>query len=233
MAIGASGPDVGWLHEFLASRDFQRVPEGMTATATTIELVAEFAADLGVSGDVTAFDPAWVVWLPHSPYEIATLELSPGMPAPGEGSAIATTWATLTAVDYEPIEGAPIEFGVGAAYVLTLGEVEVPLDANGDLTPGGLTELGLDLAESATEEAQGTVRRAEPRVVWSVPSAAIGTGPSGHLCIWVERGPAYEALPVAAISSQAGVTYLEPGSEPVMVLTNPADVLTSTSCPSS
>lgn len=233
LGAGAMGADVGWLHEFLTSYGFSKVPGGTTATPETMNLVTELAGELGVTGEVTAFDPSWVVWLPQTPYEIASLELAPGAPAPSEGSIIATTSSSLSAVDYQTLDGGPIEFDPGTAYVLTIGDLEVSLDATGLVTPDGLMRLSSALGRTAEGEGQGTVRREEPRPVWSIPTAAISSGAAGDLCIWVERQGDYEAVPIVALSSQAGVTYVEPGDSPPMLLTNPADVLASPSCPSS
>lgn len=232
LASGSTGPDVGWLHDFLNSLGFA-APNGNVMTDASVAAVSALAKQLGITGAVAAFDPAWVVWLPRTPFAMASVTLVVGAPAPPAGSAIATAPPTLTTLGLQPVDGAAFDSSLTSDYVVSVNGIDLELDADGNVPEVERTRLAESLASETPEEIQGSVRRKAPIAVWTVPTTAVSSGRGGDACVWVQRDGDYVAQLVTVVGSQAGVTYVERPSERESVLVNPADILESTECPSS
>jgi len=232
LALGDTGRDVEALHELLQTRGLLRIDAGNgMVTPATMDAVTTLAGELGVPGPTQAFDPAWIVWLAADPFPVASIEMEAGQLAPSAGSVIATSPPNLAAVAIQPLDGVPLDVSSTDSYVLAVRGAEFDLQAGLALDRAALDRLSA-LIGVADETVEGSIYRSQPRLVWTVPTTAVSSGPGGELCVWVEEGVGYEATPVTLVSSQAGVTYLEPRGTTVMLLTNPAEVLDEPSCPS-
>lgn len=233
LTSGTTGRDVDWMHGFLGSLGIE-VPDGDVMTDASIDAVEEYARHIGVVGDVPAFDPAWVVWLPSPQFRVSSLALVAGAPAPAPGSEIAASRATLASVVPRPLDGSALQLDSTSDYILSVAGVDLNVNAEGNVDGEGRTRLADSLGGDAPpEEVQGSIRREVSEPVWSVPTSAVSTGPTGEVCIWVERNGRYVVQPVTVVGSQAGVTYVERPSDTARILVNPADALESTACPSS
>lgn len=232
LALGDAGKDVEALHDLLRTRGLlQTNAADGVVTATTMDAVTALARELGVATPIQAFDPAWIVWLPVDPYPLAGIEMQAGQLAPSAGTTIATAPPNLADVAIQPLDGVPLDLTATDSYVLAVREVEFDLHAGPSLDRAALERLSA-LIGVADETVEGSIHRAQPRLVWTVPTAAVSSGPEGELCVWVDEGTDYAAMPISLVSSQAGVSYLEPRGTNVRLLTNPAEVLDEPSCPS-
>ncbi len=70
-----------------------------------VEAVNAFGATLGVRSPGGVFDPGWVVWLPVEPFEVVSVDVRLGGPAPGPGSVLLAGPAALAAVSVMSPEG--------------------------------------------------------------------------------------------------------------------------------
>lgn len=232
LGLGASGTDVRWLHDALVSLGYLGAGVGPSDVFSEASLggVRALARALGAAQDVEAFDPAWVVWLPDDPFPVASILVAAGQPAPAAGATLATQGLQLVGAFIRPLDGGQLTSGAG--YLLSIGEVTVPLAEDGTVGGKALSTLGATLAP-LDEVLQGTVHRAEPLHVWSVPTTALGASPNGQVCMWVVDHDAYTATEVTVLQSQAGFTYIAPLEDEPSVLANPTDVLDVIECPSS
>lgn len=235
LRLGDRGPDVVWLHDVLTRLGYlgARPPDASVVSATTVTAVRALAAALHVVGEVDTFDPGWFVWLPDEPYQVSTVALKAGAPAPPAGSVVAAGRMLLTGVGLARTEDGPLALQPDVGYLLSLADVEVPVDpvttsvAGNDLPvlQGVLTP---DLATAA-----GTISRAAPLAVWPIPTAAVMAGSDGRLCLWISGPDGFEAIPVTVLAARAGVTFVRPpAADGTKVLQNPAEVLTEPACPS-
>jgi hypothetical protein len=240
LATDDQGPDVGWLHDVLRGLGYlQQVPDDDSRVSeATIGAVRAMAVELGVIGPVDAFDPGWFAWLPEEPFEVESVELTAGAPAPSAGTPLATGAAQLDAVTLQRLDGGPLTPEPGVAYVLEMEGEELPLDADADadadagtVDADGLVRLSAALPP-LLDSASGSVRRVRPLAVWAIPSAAVMSGAQGQLCIWTDAGGRYEALAVDVVAGRAGVTFSRPPTPSALVLHNPAEILAEPACPS-
>jgi hypothetical protein len=234
LALDDEGPDVAWLHDVLVVLGYLEQPptDSAQVTPATVRAVGDMAADLGVIGSIDAFDPTWFVWLPMESFEVVSVELTAGAPAPPNGTPIAAGAPLLSALALQRVDGPPLTLEPGVPYVLELAGEDLTLDNDtATVDEAGLVRLAAVLPP-LLESGSGSVRRAEPLVVWSLPSAAVMSGSGGQLCIWTEAGGQYEAVPVEVVAGRAGVTFLRPPAASANVLQNPAEILAEPACPS-
>lgn len=234
LTIGDGGSDVVWLHDALAAFGHLRdEPNDPTRVgSSTISAINGLATEIGVIGPVDAFDPAWLVWLPEETFEVISVALIAGAPAPSGGTPIASGSPQLTEMSLRRLEGGPLGLEAGVDYLLTIEGTEVPLDPDtASVDSDNLVRLS-DVLQPLVDSVSGSVRRAEPLMVWALPAAAVMSGTGGDLCVWVASGSGYEALDVEVISGRAGLTFVLPATPRADVLHNPADIIAEPTCPS-
>jgi hypothetical protein len=237
--LGAStrGPDVATLHDMLLGLGFiPQLPADPTVFSFATSLaVQDLNESLGSSGQ--AFDPGTVIWLPLTPFPVATFEPEPGVQAPASGTVIATSPPALTAASLQPIQpDRPISVEPGVSYLLIKGDLQLPFDEVAlTLTGERLLELAAVL-DPLAEQTDATIERATPLRALSLPATAISANAEGGLCAWVvdpKNGGGYRAVAVTLAGSSLGVTNVATGLAATdQVLANPADVLADTECPS-
>lgn len=235
LGLDDRGPDVGWLHDALASLGYMEGVSNQDRERTseaTLLAIGGLATDLGISSTVSAFDPAWFVWLPQS-LQVEAIELTVGSPAPPAGSAIAASRARLGAATLQTMDGQQLELDRDVSYLLEIAGEELSLDSEiGTVNEAGLARLSTALP-ARLDSASGTVRREQPVPVWALPSAAVMSNASGQLCVWIESGDQFEAVGVVVVAGRAGVTFIVPPMTAANVLHNPSQILAQPTCPSS
>ena len=231
LQIGDRGRDVAWLHVVLAAAGVGSELEGEEVTGDTAEAIRSLAAQLGAKPE-PVFDPAWIVWLPERPYQLATLELGVGTEAPGRGVAIATSHPTLASLTLTALDGGAIAPVSGVSQSLSVGGVTVELEPDGRPGTAALAALA-EVVPRDGEAIEGSLARTVPEAVWSVPTTAVMSGRRGDVCIWLLDGTSYSARSVEVRAARAGATFLAPlADSPMPVLMNPAAVIDEPSCPS-
>lgn len=233
LTLGDEGSDVVWLHASLVTLGYleQSRANDTLVSEATMSAVRALAAELGATGGIDAFDPAWFVWLPVEPFTVASVEMAAGAPAPPTGTPIAAGPSRLSSMDLRRVDGAALGLEPAVKYVLELAGERLQLDSETRTVDAeGLTRLTAALPTLAAS-ASGSVTRATPLTVWSLPSAAIMVNLSGQLCIWVDNDGEYEALPAEVVGGRAGVSFVVPEAPTANVLQNPAQILADPSCP--
>lgn len=232
LALGDIGRDVSWLNQtLLLLGHLDAAPAGEAQVSEdTLSAIESLAASLGVAG-AAVFDPGWFIWLPQSGFAVESVGLVPGAPAPAPGTPIASGPRTLQGLLLRPIDGSSLQFDPDGQYLLAVGDADFPLDASGAVPQESLAEVAGAL-DPAAETLAGSVHRAVPLAVWAVPTAAVMTGQSGRLCVWVSGADGYRPLEVRVRAARAGVTFVDPAAaDGTPILYNPAMVLADAGCP--
>jgi len=221
------GPDVMMLQELLASWGLYEGEMDGDYGAGTVAAVKEWAAGLGVLKPSGGFDPAWLVWLPASEFEVGAIPAQVGFPAPAAGSAILIGPTPI--IDVVINDPAAAISGFDGTWVLRIGNDEYTL-VDGRLTAESL-ELLASTATSEDRELSASVRRATPETTLEIPPSAIVTNADGSTCVWLETGGGFEPTMIT-LTAGSGIRVgagpeLEPGDA---VLVNPLDVLPDPEC---
>lgn len=251
IASGASGPDVQALNEMLVALGYMdALPSDPTvATYATSLGIRNMAKALGVPTAATTFDPAWVVWLPSSPFPVATLSLVPGQQAPPPGTTIAAGQSTLTSATLSAANQGTLAIDPSAKWVVVVNGKSFPVDAAKlSVETSALAGLAAILPQPSASGSSGgaapnsfggganttsgTVQRAEPLNAAAIPSTAVMTGAKGQLCAWIPDGKQYRAVDVTVADARAGITDVTSGlTAGEQLLANPGQVLAAPQCP--
>lgn len=225
--VNDRGDDVVMLQAVLERFGYLTVSTDGVFRQSTLVAVRSWAADLGVPGTVSGFDPGWVVWLPGSGFEVASVNAVVGSPAPGLGEPLLVGARVVEELVLSPFDGARVV--LPGAWELEVSGVVVPL-IDGEPDAAGLAELAAVL-HLDTDVISGVVRLAVPRVVMDVPASAVVAGGDGVVCVYRPDGDGYVAVPVVLGSGRGGTVEVVSGlSDGDVVLANPGDVLTAPSC---
>lgn len=228
LSSGATGDDVADLQRLLASMGFSLGEADGRFGPATASAVKAFAAELGVPSPSGDFDPGWIIWLPHEVFQIATIPLVVGTPAPPAGTPVAATAKPLTAIKVLSTDQQTLS--LDPTLTLSVADQEFVAERSGALTSADLAILA-GLVEEGTESIEGIVRLtyAEPAI--QVPVSAVMTNPDAATCVWVSDQDSYTARAVTIVDggpSVVDVSGVEAGRE---VLVNPAETLDDPSCP--
>jgi peptidoglycan hydrolase-like protein with peptidoglycan-binding domain len=222
------GQDVAMLQDALFRFGYLDDPADGVFGSSTLSAVGSWAKDLGVTTEVSEFDPGWVIWLPRSEFVVGGVNLEPGHPVPELGEPVVSGPPLLDGVTLGATDGFPIV--LDGAWQLGIGDLTVELE-DGHVGVGGLQTISAIL-EPEVHELQGVVELANPRAVVDVPAAAIITGASGNLCVYKERPSGWMPVVVDVTSGRPGYAQVASGlSEGDVVLANPSDVLEMPACP--
>lgn len=249
---GARGPDVAQLQDLLTRLGYYEAEVTGVYGSATRAAVGEWSLDLQVPKTARTFDPAWVTWMPFEGFEVETVSVIKGAPAPQAGSELLVSTRVLLRLlltEYEP-EATPL---VEAPYVVDIDGVVMPIDVD-------TREVGdLDMIRNALswqeERITGELRLATEEAVLVVPAATVQTGADGSLCVWVFRGsegtpqadplsratePApgsvsedgYDVVSVTVRRDDFGSTAIATGiTDQDSLLANPHEILADPSCP--
>lgn len=218
---GSSGSDVEDLNRLLERLGLPS-GRGETFGAATESGVRALARRLG-AGDVTTFDPNWIVFLPTEPFVVASVEIAMATPAPPPGSIIARStqrlvaaWVTdaLAAPPSEPGSSAGVDEKaypprpVRESTTLVLGDLPLPLvEDRAHLAPAALDALSEALSGvEPTVEVEGVT--APPVDSWRLPAASILTAANGGSCVVVRRGDERPVIPVKVATTEGDTLYV-------------------------
>lgn len=221
LGAGDRGPDAEWLNGLLAELGHPHAT-GDRVTARTVRGVGGLARDLGIRGEVTVFDPTWLVYLPVSPMVVAEVGLTAGHPAPPAGEPVLTATADLeravlaergtyagSSLDTTGMDLSASLRALPGEQLLVAG-TPFPLDADGGaVAPEALSELAGKLAADSTGVTAQLVRDPGDEE-YVVPSAALVTGASGETCVTVAAPVANtgRTVPVHVVASTDGRTVI-------------------------
>ena len=253
IASGATGADVESLNDMLVALGYMdALPSDPTlATYTTSLGVRGLAKALGVPTATTTFDPAWVVWLPASPFTPASLDLVPGQPAPSPGSTFAAGQSTLTSATLAAANQGTLAIDPAAKWVVVVNGKSFAVDAAKQaVASSALADLAAVLPQPSSPSnggsgggapnsfgggqntTSGIVQRARPLDAAAIPSTSVMTGAKGQLCAWLPDGKQYRAVDVTVADARAGITDVTAGvTAGEQLLANPGQVLAAPQCP--
>ncbi|MGH2632919.1 MAG: hypothetical protein ACRDG3_05875 [Tepidiformaceae bacterium] len=235
ISSGMRGPDVVALHQMLVAlglMDAEPANPDLANFATT-QAIRAFETQIGIADPGGTFDPAWIVWLPASPFPLGSLDLAVGHPAPPPGTAIGAAVPLLLQAVATSNDPAGLSLDPAVAWVLAIGDATFHLDSGTtSVAKDDLAALAAVLKPNA-ETASGVVQRAQALHAVAIPSTAVMSGAEGQLCVWLPAGGGYTARPVTLSGAQAGVTNVATGLDAgEQILVNPGDALKQPQCPS-
>jgi hypothetical protein len=216
LVFGVEGADVEGLQAALAALGQSPGSSGRYDWATDAAWRAVVA---GVGGEAAAgvFSTAQVLWLPPNAAPVGRCEAGlGGWLAPG--AVVAVLGGGLTGAE---VKAMPADLGAGARELVVDG-VAVPVGADGAVAAADLAALAevesvrSFLAGETDGSAVGSLRLTEPRLVFSLPPAAVVTdGPAGG-CVVDEAGGLHR---VVIAGSKLGRTFVQfDGPEPAGVM---------------
>lgn len=236
LQVDDEGPDVRALNLSLSSLGYNSAGDSDRFTWRTLSGTRSLAetAQVPASKDVTAFDPSWVVFLPHEEVRLASVDLQVGAPAPAAGTAIRKTPRYLTEAALVPEADLPADqpsstggtesgqqqariepVAAAAGESLTLGTTPVQLDETlSKVASESLVAIEPLLAVGAPFT-RGTLSRSIPADEYRVPPSAIITEPNGQMCVLRARefgddGQVVRTEPVAVqfVSAQGASAWV-------------------------
>lgn len=221
LALGDIGADATMLNLFLGAQGL-RAASSDEVTYETLLGIAEFAGSLGVANaaQVAAFDPAWVVYLPHESVTVDTTSLIVGAPAPNPGTAfaelepvptlavvVARTSAAGAAADSSEITVSPT-IKVPPEEELVVGGESISLTE--DRTH--VSDEGLQILRAAVQPGTAII---DARIVspagsnqWIVPAGAIVSDQTGRQCLIVRRADTEAPRDVAVLGTATGTSIV-------------------------
>lgn len=134
LSVGDRGVEAAALNSALAGLGLE-ASDSDTVTWATLRGVRALAAMLEVpsAGEVAAFDPSWIIFLPDDATSVEKVALSVGSRAPSAGEVIVT--APLT---------------IAAAYLVSADEIPSPQELQSEDPPRTLDPIVADAGESLT-----------------------------------------------------------------------------------
>lgn len=227
LARGDTGPDVKMLQTHLAVFGLYEGDIDDSYGRLLEAAVKEWAAELGVHKPDGSFDPAWTAWLTPDPFQVESVDLQPGSPAPPVGSTIAASPAQLASVALISIDG--------SAFVAN-GEWTLEIQADVfPLTEGQPTESGLEMLAALLPidgpPPVARVRLTDPVERLTVPATSVVTTYDGTFCVYVQSGsgfaPKHVEVGLSKLSTIDIVQGIDSGDD---ILANPSDILNSPDC---
>lgn len=228
LKVGMSGDDVQDLESLLVRLGYLEAEPDDFFTQPTADAVRSLATDLGVGKPDGSFDPGWTVWLPDDRFEVKGLEVRVGQRLGGPGSVTARGVAPVTEATITQINGEPID--AEGHWMLAIDDDRIPV-VDGQIGDNDRQRLASYFAEG-NPTMTGVLERAEPITAFRVPAAAVVSGASGDLCVWVGTAGSFSGVAVSIIDGRAGTVDvrgdLHPGDP---ILANPQMVLENSTCP--
>lgn len=223
---GDTGADVDELQRLLVAKGYDVQPDGEFG-ATTQEAVKLLEASLGISKPSGVFDPGWVLWLPSETFQISSIAISVGSPAPSAGSVVLAGPPPLLHVEFQDDQDVPLD--LSGPWVFTSAGLEYSI-LDGSLEPDSLTRLQ-GATGSEVLSISGRVISQTPIEVIGVPATAVMSSADGDLCVWVPGPDGYLPRSVELEGGAVAQVFVLSGlSAGDQVLANPADILSSQTC---
>ena len=227
---GATGPDIAALNAELARLGYAAPAESQRVTAATrAALASAMGVSDGAGGVPSRIEASHVLWIPAP-------TVTPSSVPVHLGDSVDTSTVLLALEDSRdalrlsvPPDAYP------ADHVITLGDTDYPVPADGVITDPTLTATILSSREytdfvRSARSSDGPVqlpvswKLASPITVTVVPPASV-IGDATNACVFASGTP----IPVSIISSQLGRTYVLP-TTPLSAVDTAVE---GRSCPSS
>ena len=210
---GSRGPDVRALNEFLTRNKFATV-EGEVATGATVTGIRSFGEKIGMR-NMSIFDPGWVVHLRADAYQVATVKIDQGTPAPALGEPIITGTSTLRSatvvasgsfainsgptdepLDLDEIDRRSVTVQPDREVWLGSEQVALTLDRS-DVDPASFSTI-FDSVPVNTLSVQANQVRASVEGDVVVPSATVFASAAGQTCVYLESASRATVIEVLA-----------------------------------
>lgn len=205
LTFGTTGEDVAALQRELARLGYDVAESERFDWQTWVAwdaLVEQVGGDT-VYGELAL---SQVVWLPTTEIAVAACPIGLGQ-AITQGSPLVTLASPLLSASVKNI---PIDLVPGARK-LSVGDVDVAIDDDGQVTAEGLTALSgtEEFARFAQNPKDSTLQAelvlTEPVTVYPVPPAAVAMNSDTTGCVTPRSGP---PIPVTIVSSKLGRSYI-------------------------
>ncbi|KQR39797.1 hypothetical protein ASF80_10560 [Microbacterium sp. Leaf159] len=193
--------------------------------------IRKFASDIGVpsAGEVTEFDPTWIVWIPAGQVQVGG-----GVPRVGSSATDEVFVLPPCLTGIRPSEGVRIPDLSGQRWQLTIGAASSPVQSIPLVDPPLLAAFAAQFGADAPETVTATLSLEAPMLGWAVPSSSVLVGPSGGHCVMFAESDALTAASDAddfemrevelLAGSPPGVAWVGgPLPDSGVVLTHPTD----------
>lgn len=220
LTVGSTGPDVAALNTMLASRGLSST-DGDRYTSHTRLGVNQFAASIGETSRVTAFDPAWVIYLARDGMIVSASKMVVGAPAPGAGSDLFDVEPELTKAELiaavviddgssetPAAPQAPTPITAGDNELLLVGATELRLDGTGtQVSPAELSHLRT-IVKMKSPVAGAVLRSESIKGTWKIPTATL-VSDAGLTCVVVQTSGRIKSVEVSVLGETHGVAVVE------------------------
>jgi len=226
LTSGDRGADVQRLEQFLSDIGYFHGTPNEIFDSATMQAVREFAVDIGLPRSITAFDPAWVIWVGSEPLTVAQANATVGT-AVGPGTVVATGDSGAAAVIVqEPQGGLGADFGAVAELVAGNFTTDYQVHSGLITDPNAVQEIAAYLAP----QTEGTVQiRAEMGTeVLVVPASSIVTNANGEVCVYPDA--ANNPLVVMPIGGGGATVQIPKSVGITTVLSNPNQLASLPPC---
>lgn len=229
ISSGDAGADVAALHKLLAALE---LPSGSGDQASWVTMQGVAALSQLVGAESTAFDPAWIVFVPRSGLRVSSVTLTVATPAPTAGDeiiGIAAALTSATVVDAGSLDAlvdaeAPAETVLTPEHVssfssglvsgerLVVNETELLVDESGSLDAEGLVAVSSVVEAGVPLLRVNAVRDAGADELL-IPSGSLYTDAHGSTCVMSRDGSGTtEAARVDIVSTQGDQTIVTGGT---------------------
>lgn len=224
LAIGDRGADVARAQSFLDDLGFPRGNVEGVVTSATVEGIRQFNHSLGRGDDDRVLHLETLAWIGLGALRVAEVHVRLGATVT-PGTVLfsgPTELASVSVAEPDTYEDREAE------YVLEVGGVVVPYQPGSGRVDDSEALAALDEALRGRNQVVGTVRRAEPVPVATVPVAAVVTDSDGRTCLYQDvDGPPVPIVVVGGSLSVAEVP-IDWAGKPVLI--NPRDVRRDLTC---
>ncbi len=216
--LGDTGSEVRLLGEALERVGLipDRAEPWNVATSDLMTAVEGLYQRSGRSGG--EFDPSDFIWLPSDSGTYAELDLSPGGPAPADGTAIGSIQPDIESVTILDNETAAsiARSSPGSDIVLDINGVVVSLveTPDGWSTDNAGRRSLTRVVGSQTSELSGVARLRDTTVALAIPAAALLVSQSGEACVLVEKAGVRLPVQVDVGPAANGVVHITNGLAP-------------------
>lgn len=220
---GLKGEDVATAQHFLKDVGYYTGDVDGIAGRAVEESIKAFNAHNGWGSNNGVLTLASVVWAGQAPVTVAEVSVAVGEQV-SPGTALFTTTAGLTAIAVTESASLPAD---GDA-TLTVNGVTVPYQVGTGAVSAPDDVAAIAAAMGTTPEGVGTVARATPQIVGTVPSSAVILDESGQTCIFPDITGA--SVSVTPLGGTLGTVDLDESLVGHPVLINPRDVREDLTC---
>jgi len=223
IARGLEGSDVATAQALLTAWGYAAGTADGKAGVATERAIKAFNVDHGFGKNNPVLSLAALTWIGPEPVSVGEVKVHAGDEV-SSGAELFTTSASLARITVTEGPGVPQD----AELVLVVADVTVPYIAGSGAVSTPEDVVLVAGALSASGEGVGTIQRATPITVATVPAGAVVSDPAGATCVFpsVDGAP----VPVTPLGGSLGTIDLDASLAGQPVLFNPRDVRQDLSC---